>query len=173
MSTAGPATATDAAAAVDVVVRAASSASSGGAAKLWGGRFTEAVDPLMEQFNSSIGVDKRMWKQDIAGSQAYAKALLRAGILTAGEQQQIQRGLEQCHEEWASGKFEIKPSDEDVHTANERRLTEIIGARPAAGQADSPQASPFKAHPTHREFEVWGQGWWLPSYCLVVAWLNA
>ena len=104
------------------------SSSSASAPKLWGGRFTEAVDPLMEQFNSSIEVDKRMWKQDVEGSQAYAKALERAGLLTAEEQASIDAGLEQCKEEWASGTFDIRPSDEDVHTANERRLTEIIGS---------------------------------------------
>ncbi len=51
--------------------------------KLWGGRFTGKTDPLMEQFNASIAFDKQMWQVDIAGSQAYARALARAGILTA------------------------------------------------------------------------------------------
>ncbi len=79
-------------------VRAMSSApaaasSSGGAAKLWGGRFTGKTDPLMERFNNSIGFDKRFWRVDIRGSIEYAKALARAGILTADEAAQIESGL--------------------------------------------------------------------------------
>ncbi len=73
--------------------RAMSSAPSGGAAKLWGGRFTGKTDPLMERFNNSIGFDKRFWRVDIRGSIEYAKALSRAGILTADEAAQIESGL--------------------------------------------------------------------------------
>ena len=96
--------------------------------KLWGGRFTGATDPLMEQFNASIGFDKRLWAVDIQGSQAYARGLARAGILTNDEAEQIVAGLEQVAEEWRQGAFVIKANDEDIHTANERRLTELIGA---------------------------------------------
>lgn len=96
--------------------------------KLWGGRFTGATDPLMEQFNASIGFDKRLWAVDIQGSQAYARALARAGILTNDEAEQIVAGLAQVAAEWRQGEFVIKPNDEDIHTANERRLTELIGA---------------------------------------------
>ena len=49
--------------------------------KLWGGRFSDALDPLMEEFNASIGFDWRLWQADIRGSQAYARALARAGLL--------------------------------------------------------------------------------------------
>ena len=62
--------------------------------KLWGGRFTGATDPLMEAFNASIGFDQRMWRADITGSQAYARALARAGLLTDAEAQQIVAGLD-------------------------------------------------------------------------------
>lgn len=96
--------------------------------KLWGGRFTGATDPLMEQFNASIGFDKRFWAVDLLGSQAYARGLARAGILTNNEADQIIAGLEQVADEWRRGEFVIKPGDEDIHTANERRLTELIGA---------------------------------------------
>ena len=51
--------------------------------KLWGGRFSDALDPLMEEFNASIGFDRRLWQVDIRGSQAYAHALARADLLTA------------------------------------------------------------------------------------------
>jgi argininosuccinate lyase len=100
--------------------------------KLWGGRFTGATDPLMEHFNASIRFDKRLWRADIRGSQAYARALARAGIITAAEASQIVNGLEQAAAEWETGVFAIQPADEDIHTANERRLTELIG--PTAGK---------------------------------------
>ena len=64
----------------------------------------------------------------LQGSQAYAKALAKAGILTQDESATIVKGLGQVADEWAAGKFEIKQGDEDIHTANERRLTEIVGA---------------------------------------------
>jgi len=95
--------------------------------KLWGGRFTGATDPLMDKFNESLPFDKRMWAQDITGSQAYAKALNRAGLLNDDEATTIVEGLSSVAEEWAAGAFEIKPGDEDIHTANERRLVELIG----------------------------------------------
>jgi argininosuccinate lyase len=107
----------------------------------------------MEKFNESISFDKRyvqkttilsrlqiyshnsfrianmcrMWSQDIRGSVAYAKAIGKVGIITEEEVQQLVDGLEKVGQEWADGIFEIKPGDEDIHTANERRLTEIIG----------------------------------------------
>ena len=96
--------------------------------KLWGGRFTGKTDPLMEAFNASIDFDRRMWAADIEGSQAYARALQRAGLLTGAECEAIVAGLEQVAQEWAHGAFALQAEDEDIHTANERRLTELIGA---------------------------------------------
>eukprot|EP00794_Sanderia_malayensis_P011391 gene11391-12576_t len=95
--------------------------------KLWGGRFTGSVDPVMEKFNASFPFDKRMWKEDLQGSAAYAKGLLDAHVLTEAECNEIINGLSLVAEEWRSGKFEEKPGDEDIHTANERRLKELIG----------------------------------------------
>ena len=96
--------------------------------KLWGGRFTGKTDPLMEQFNASIGFDRQLWQADIRGSQAYARALARAGLLTEAEAEQLVTGLEQVADEWAQGTFTLVEGDEDIHTANERRLTELVGA---------------------------------------------
>lgn len=62
------------------------------------------------------------------GSQAYARVLSKAGVLTSEEATQIIDGLAKVGSEWESGTFEIKPGDEDIHTANERRLSELIGA---------------------------------------------
>ena len=95
--------------------------------KLWGGRFTGANDPLMEAFNASISFDKRMWQADITGSQAYARALARSGIISSDEAETLIAGLERVADEWAAGTFELRPGDEDIHTANERRLTELLG----------------------------------------------
>lgn len=98
------------------------------AKKLWGGRFRGNVDPVMNKFNESLSVDQRMWRVDLDGSQAYANALHKSGVLTAEEAQQIVAGLDRVGEEWANGTFQPKDGDEDIHTANERRLTELIGA---------------------------------------------
>ena len=100
--------------------------------KLWGSRFSGALDPLMEEFNASIDFDQRLWQADIHGSQAYARALARAGLLTVQESEQIVAGLERVAGEWRAGQFETRAGDEDIHTANERRLTELIG--PVAGK---------------------------------------
>ncbi len=100
--------------------------------KLWGGRFEQPIDPHMDQFNKSIGFDARLWEVDIIASQAYANAICEAGILSEAERDQIVSGLERVFEEWDEGRFQLRPEDEDIHTAVERRLTEIIG--PVAGK---------------------------------------
>jgi argininosuccinate lyase len=102
------------------------------AKKLWGGRFSGETDPLMEAFNASIDFDRKLWAADIRGSQAYARALADAGLLTPDEAGQIVNGLEQVADEWRNETFAIVEGDEDIHTANERRLTELIG--PVAGK---------------------------------------
>ncbi|XP_003971090.1 argininosuccinate lyase isoform X1 [Takifugu rubripes] len=95
--------------------------------KLWGGRFVGKIDPIMEKFNSSLEYDQRMWDADIRGSKAYVKALEKAKLVTTDEMNQILLGLDQISEEWSKGAFVTKPGDEDIHTANERRLKELIG----------------------------------------------
>ncbi|XP_057677221.1 argininosuccinate lyase isoform X2 [Corythoichthys intestinalis] len=100
--------------------------------KLWGGRFVGAIDPVMERFNSSVAYDQRMWDADLRGSKAYVKALHKAGLVTGDEMVSILQGLEKISEEWSKGVFALKDGDEDIHTANERRLKELIGV--AAGK---------------------------------------
>lgn len=95
--------------------------------KLWGGRFDGQTNELMEQFNASIPFDWRLYEADIEGSAAYAEALHDAGLLTLDERDTLQRGLGQVLEEWEQGTFELRLSDEDIHTAVERRLHELIG----------------------------------------------
>ncbi|KAM9331956.1 argininosuccinate lyase [Pholidichthys leucotaenia] len=100
--------------------------------KLWGGRFVGDTDPIMEKFNASIAYDQRMWDADIRGSQAYVRALEKAKLVSTEEMEQIVQGLSKIYKEWSEHNFLVKPGDEDIHTANERRLKELIGA--AAGK---------------------------------------
>jgi len=97
------------------------------AKKLWGGRFSGKTDPLMDKFNASINFDKRLYEADILGSQAYAKALSLRNIITTEEKDTLVNGLEDVLKEWREDTFIIKEGDEDIHTANERRLGEIVG----------------------------------------------
>src|ERR1700737_2715229 len=91
------------------------------AMKLWGGTFSEPPDALAYRFNASLAFDQRLWDVDIRGSIAWAGALARAGVLTQLEADQIKSGLHQVHSEFAAGSFAFQPSDEDIHTAVERR----------------------------------------------------
>ena len=95
--------------------------------RLWGGRFTGEADPLMQAYNDSLPFDRVFWRQDIAGSIAYARANSKCGVITDEEFKKIENGFKLIAEEWESDSFEIRPNDEDIHTANERRLREIIG----------------------------------------------
>lgn len=96
------------------------------AGMLWGGRFTGGIDPLMHQYNASISYDKLLYKEDILGSIAFARANAKSGIISDDEFAEIERGLREVLKEWDTDTFAIMPNDEDIHTANERRLGEII-----------------------------------------------
>jgi len=95
---------------------------------LWGGRFAQKLDAAAWDLNASLPVDKRMAIQDVAGSRAWAKALHKAKILSDEEHAQIAGGLATVRDEFTSGQFVFAASDEDIHTAVERRLAELIGA---------------------------------------------
>lgn len=95
--------------------------------KLWGGRYTGATDDLMWRFNASINFDQRLAQVDIEGSMAYARALGRAEVLTQEEVDTLISGLQQVAVEFREGEFSFAPADEDIHTAVERRLIEIVG----------------------------------------------
>ncbi|VEU21590.1 DEKNAAC102757 [Brettanomyces naardenensis] len=99
--------------------------------KLWGGRFTGATDPLMDLYNASLPYDKKMYAADLEGTRVYTMGLEKIGLLTTEELKEIHRGLAVIHKEWETGTFEEKPGDEDIHTANERRLGEVIGRHTA------------------------------------------
>eukprot|EP00659_Diplonema_papillatum_P003126 gene3126-4918_t len=92
-----------------------------------GGRFAEGVDALMKQFNDSLPYDKRLYAQDIRGSIAYSHQLEKLGLITGDEGKKLEDGLNQVKKRWRNGEFKAEDGDEDIHTANERVLGEIIG----------------------------------------------
>jgi argininosuccinate lyase len=96
--------------------------------KTWGGRFTTGADPTAEKFTGSLAFDRRLWPQDIAGSMAWARALARAGVITAEERDGILDGLMRVRAELETDTFTFRPELEDIHTNVERRLIELVGA---------------------------------------------
>jgi len=99
---------------------------------LWGGRFASGADAGAFALNASLGFDQRLSLQDVRGSEAWAGGLVSVGVLTPEEGAQIQAGLQAIDVEFTVGTFEFQPTDEDIHTAVERRLGELIG--PLAGK---------------------------------------
>jgi argininosuccinate lyase len=99
---------------------------------MWGGRYSLGPAEIMEKINASIGFDRRLYAQDIAGSMAHADMLVAQGILTAKDGQAIKRGLKQIRSEIESGKFRFSTKLEDIHFNVEARLTALIG--PAGGR---------------------------------------
>jgi argininosuccinate lyase len=95
---------------------------------LWGGRFQGKSDADAWKLNASIDFDQRLAKQDVAGSIAWAQQLQKIGILSSPEYQEIHNGLNQIMHEFEQSTFNFLPGDEDIHTAVERRLYEIIGS---------------------------------------------
>jgi argininosuccinate lyase len=104
----------------------------GDANSLWGGRFGAGPSAIMQEINASIGVDKRLWRQDIAGSRAHVAMLAKQGIVSAADAAAIDKGLQQIAAEYEAGKLVENLALEDIHLHVETRLKEIIG--PAAGR---------------------------------------
>ena len=100
--------------------------------KLWGGRFKQSTDALMETFSASISFDKRLYDCDIEGSIAHCKMLARCKIITSAESKKIIKGLQRILRECDEGRFEFSVCLEDIHMNIESRLREIIG--PVAGK---------------------------------------
>ncbi|MBK0399384.1 argininosuccinate lyase [Limibaculum sp. M0105] len=95
--------------------------------KMWGGRFAAGPAAIMEEINASIGFDKRMAAEDIAGSRAHAAMLAAQGIITQADAAEIDRGLAQVLDEIGKGRFTFSRALEDIHMNVEARLKEIIG----------------------------------------------
>ena len=100
--------------------------------KLWQGRLNGKLNPVAESFNRSLGFDHRLGTVDVRGSLAWAGALHKAGLLDEKEFKQITGGLEQIKARISAGTLDIDAGDEDIHSAVERQLTELIG--PTAGK---------------------------------------
>jgi len=94
---------------------------------MWGGRFAAGPDAIMEAINASIGFDKRLAAQDIAGSRAHAAMLAAQGILTDSDAEAIREGLLTVLSEIEKGEFQFSTALEDIHMNVESRLKEIIG----------------------------------------------
>jgi len=94
---------------------------------LWHGRFSSGPAEELLAFTESLSFDKRLWKDDIAGSLAHVKGLGHAGILPLSEVAQIESALQQVAFEFANGTFEFVAGEEDIHTSIERRVTQIAG----------------------------------------------
>jgi len=94
---------------------------------MWGGRFASGPDAIMEAINASIGFDKRLAQQDIAGSRAHAAMLAAQGIITDSDAAAIREGLLTVLSEIEAGAFEFSTTLEDIHMNVEARLKEIVG----------------------------------------------
>ena len=94
---------------------------------MWGGRFAAGPDAIMEAINASIGFDKRLAGQDIAGSRAHAAMLAAQGIITDSDAAAIREGLLTVLSEIESGEFQFSTALEDIHMNVEARLKEVIG----------------------------------------------
>lgn len=95
--------------------------------QLWGGRFQAPTADEMRLYNDSFRFDKRLFEADIEGSVAWAGAIEHAGLITADEHAALVRGLDLVAQEFREGRFVAQISDEDIHTAVERRLGELLG----------------------------------------------
>lgn len=97
-------------------------------ATLWHGRFAGAPADALAALNDSLGFDQRMFAEDIAASRAHVSMLAAVGLLTDGERDDIAAALDEVEIEIAEGRMVWAPTDEDIHTAVERRATELCGA---------------------------------------------
>ncbi len=100
--------------------------------EMWGGRFAAGPSAIMEEINASIGFDKKLYREDIAGSIAHSRMLAAQGIISEADQASIEEGLNRIRREIDDGKFEFRRDREDIHMNLEARLAELIG--PAAGR---------------------------------------
>lgn len=94
---------------------------------MWGGRFGEGPGDIMREINASIPFDKRLWREDIAGSKAHADMLAAAGIISAQDNAAIQTGLDTIHAEYAANGVPEDLSLEDIHMVTETRLRALVG----------------------------------------------
>ncbi|MBT5773804.1 MAG: argininosuccinate lyase, partial [Dehalococcoidia bacterium] len=95
--------------------------------KLWGGRFSGDTNELVDEFNASITFDRRLYREDIAGSIAHARMLAKQGIISDEDRDAIVAGLGEIHAQIDAGEFEFRVDREDIHLNIEAALIERIG----------------------------------------------
>ncbi len=98
-----------------------------GAAPLWHGRFEQGPADELWAFTVSLPFDRRLAMDDITGSRAHVKGLARVGLISAAEEAAVLDALDHVERELAGGQFQFLVTDEDIHTAVERRVTELAG----------------------------------------------
>ncbi len=110
---------------------------------LWHGRFAGGPAGALQALSDSLRFDRRLYREDIAGSRAHVRMLAAVGLLDEADHDAIQQALDQVEEEMASDRFEFVPSDEDIHTAVERRVTELApaGAKLHTGRSRNDQVA--------------------------------
>jgi argininosuccinate lyase len=120
---------------------------------MWGGRFAAGPDAIMQAINASIDFDKRLWREDLAGSRAHCAMLAAQNIIGADDRDAILAGLDQIAQEIEAGDFAFDPALEDIHMHVEARLREIIG--PKAGRLHTARS---RNDQVATDFKLWVRG---------------
>jgi argininosuccinate lyase len=121
--------------------------------KTWGGRFSGQASDLIQRIKASISFDKRLWREDIAGSKAHAAMLGAQGIIPADDAAAILKGLDQIADEFERDGVPERIELEDIHMTVEHRLTELIG--PAAGRLHTARS---RNDQVATDFRTWVRG---------------
>ena len=110
---------------------------------LWHGRFAGGPSEALQALNDSLPFDQRMFREDIAGSQAHVRMLCDVGLFTEAERDGVLAALDTVEHEIESGSFDFQVNDEDIHTAVERRVTELepAGAKMHTGRSRNDQVA--------------------------------
>ncbi|RPH91976.1 MAG: argininosuccinate lyase, partial [Calditrichaeota bacterium] len=95
--------------------------------KIWAGRFSAQTDPLMEQFGNSLDIDRHLFDADIAVNKEWAQALAEIGVYNQNEADQVALTLDQIQSDFHQGRIHVPEMVEDIHSANEKWLTERLG----------------------------------------------
>jgi argininosuccinate lyase len=120
---------------------------------MWGGRFASGPAAIMQQINASIGVDQRLWREDVAASKAHAAMLRDQGIVSAEDGAAILDGLDRIAAEYEASGVPVDLALEDIHMHVEHRLTELIG--PAAGRLHTARS---RNDQVATDFRLWVRG---------------
>ncbi|MXN64853.1 argininosuccinate lyase [Stappia sp. GBMRC 2046] len=118
--------------------------------RMWGGRFAEGPDAIMEEINASIDYDRKLYRQDIAGSKAHVRMLAEGNIVSKDDADKIAEGLDAILLEIEKGEFAFSRALEDIHMNVEARLSDLIG--PAAGRLHTARS---RNDQVATDFRIW------------------